>query len=224
MQIQYKPPRGWLATIFQTEILQGMGLTLKRLFSKPITRQYPEERPQIRTGFRGQHALVRDAETGDCKCIGCMRCAMACPSRCIRIRSHKDKAPGSRRIIDDYQIDALRCVYCGYCEEVCPVNAIVLTEIYEYSAYDRSSFSFTMAQLLTNWDRFVAQLDCPEAAYVNPFWRPRGLAEQDLPAPKRLAVSPEWSGEQQVVGRRWRQQRQQRQQQPEPSSPGGIDV
>jgi len=205
MQIQYKPPRGWLATIFQTEILQGMGLTLKRLFSKPITRQYPEERPQIRTGFRGQHALVRDAETGDCKCIGCMRCAMACPSRCIRIRSHKDKEPGSRRVIDCYRIEALRCVYCGYCEEVCPVNAIVLTEVYEYSRFERASLYFTKEQLLANWDQFVAGLDIPVEQYVNPFWRPRGLPERDLPAPKRLPVSPEWSGEQQVVGRKWRQ-------------------
>ena len=205
MQIQYKPRRGWLGTIFQIEILQGMGLTLKRLFSKPITRQYPEERPQIRRGFRGQHALVRDPATGDSKCIGCMRCAMVCPSRCIRIRSHKDKEPGSRRIIDCYRIEALRCVYCGYCEEVCPVNAIVLTEVYEYSRFERPSLYFTKEQLLANWDHFVAGLDVPLDEYVNPFCRPRGLAEADLPAPKRLAVSPEWSGEKQVVGRKWRQ-------------------
>jgi len=205
MQIQYKPRRGWLATIFQAEILQGMSLTLKRLFSPPITRQYPDQRPQIRTGFRGQHALVRDPATGDCKCVGCMRCAMACPSRCIRIRSHKDKEPGSRRIIDCYRIEATRCVYCGYCEEVCPVNAIVLTETYEYSRFERASLYFTKEQLLANWDQFVGQLDTPVEQYVNPFWRPRGLPECDLPAPKRLPVSPEWSGEQQVVGRKWRQ-------------------
>jgi NADH-quinone oxidoreductase subunit I len=205
MQIQYKPKRGLLATIFQAEIVQGMTLTLKRLFSKPITRQYPDEKPQIRVGFRGQHALVRDPETGRSKCIGCMRCAMACPSRCIRIRSHKDKEPGSRRFIDCYRIESLRCVYCGYCEEVCPVNAIVLTEVYEYGSYDRPSLYFTMEQLLANWDRFADGMNRPVEEYVNPFWRPRGLPECDLPAPKRLPVSPEWSGEQQVVGRKWRQ-------------------
>ena len=79
MQIQYKPKRNLLETILQVEILQGLGLTLRRLFSKPVTRQYPHEKPKIRLGFRGQHALVRDPATGDCKCIGCMRCAMACP-------------------------------------------------------------------------------------------------------------------------------------------------
>ncbi|MCL2790998.1 MAG: NADH-quinone oxidoreductase subunit NuoI [Desulfobulbus sp.] len=204
MQVQYKPRRGWLGTIFQSEILQGMGLTLRRLFSRPITRQYPDERPQIRVGFRGQHALVRDPATGDCKCVGCMRCAMACPSRCIRIRSHKDKAPGSRRVIDSYRIEALRCVYCGFCQEVCPVNAIVLTEVFEYSRLERSSLHFTKEQLLANWDQFAAQLNMSDG-YVNPCWRPRGLAERDLPAPKRLPVPPEWSGGEQVVGRQWRQ-------------------
>lgn len=206
MLIQYKDKRTWLATIFQVEILQGMALTLKRLFSRPITRQYPEEKPRIKIGFRGQHALVRDPQTGLSKCVGCMRCAMVCPSRCIRIRSHKEREQGGvLRVIDDYRIEALRCVYCGYCEEVCPVNAIVLTEIFEYAAYDRQSLFFNMEQLLGNWDRFAAQLDGPVADYVNPFWRPRGLPEQSLPAPKRLPVPPEWSGEQQVVGRKWRQ-------------------
>jgi NADH-quinone oxidoreductase subunit I len=206
MQIQYKPPRGLLATLLQAEIVQGMTLTLKRLFSKPITRQYPDEKPRIRLGFRGQHALVRDPESGDCKCIGCMRCAMACPSRCIRIRSRKEKVPGSRRIIEDYRIESLRCVYCGYCVEVCPVNALILTEVYEYSSYDRPSLYFSKEQLLGNWDTFAAQLEMPVEDYVNPYWRPRGIPEAILPAAKRCPVPPEWSGEQQVVGRKWRQQ------------------
>ena len=64
MQIQYKPKRNLLETILQVEILQGLGLTLRRLFSKPVTRQYPHEKPKIRLGFRGQHALVRDPATG----------------------------------------------------------------------------------------------------------------------------------------------------------------
>lgn len=206
MYVQYKPKRGWLGTIFQIEILQGLALTLKRLFSKPITRQYPWEKPVIKTGFRGQQALVRDPETGDCKCIGCMRCAMVCPSRCIRIRSVKGKTPGSRRQIACWRIEALRCVYCGYCEEVCPVNAIVFTEVYEYGSYDRASLFFTREQLLANWDRFAEMKGEAIKDYVNPYWRPRGASEAGLTAAKRLPVSREWSGEEQVVGRKWRQQ------------------
>ena len=65
MQIQYKAPRNWLQTLLQTEIAQGMALTLRRMFNRPITRQYPEEKPVVAAGFRGRHALVRDAETGE---------------------------------------------------------------------------------------------------------------------------------------------------------------
>ena len=130
MQIQYKKKRNLLQNLLLTELVQGMWLTLRRLFTKPITLQYPHEMPTVRRGFRGQHALVRNPETGTTKCIGCMKCAMVCPSRCIRIRIHKEPEYGNRRFIDEYHIDALRCVYCGYCAEVCPVNAIILTEVF----------------------------------------------------------------------------------------------
>ncbi len=91
MRIQYKPRRNLLQTVFHVEILQGLRLTLKKLFSPPITRQYPEEKVPVRLGFRGRHALVRDEETKGSRCIACMRCASVCPSRCIRIHYHKNK-------------------------------------------------------------------------------------------------------------------------------------
>lgn len=31
-----------------------------------------------------------------------------------------------------------RCLFCGQCEEVCPVNAITLTEEYELTSYNRA--------------------------------------------------------------------------------------
>ena len=204
MQIQYKPKRTLLETIFQAEIVKGMALTLKQLFSRPITRQYPEEKPAIKLGFRGQHALVRDPVTQTTRCIGCMRCAMVCPSRCIRIRSHKETEHGNRRFIDDYRIEALRCVYCGYCVEVCPVNAIVLTEVFEYSAYDRPAIFFNLEQLLGNWDRFLAQSGQRFDDYVNPFWRPRGIPMDSLPAAKRGPFASRLNEETQVVGRNWK--------------------
>ncbi len=47
------------------------------------------------------------------KCIGCVTCMKACPTKAIRIRNQKAK------II--YQ----RCIDCGECLRVCPYNAIV---------------------------------------------------------------------------------------------------
>jgi len=199
MQIQYKPKRNLLQTILHTEIMQGMALTLKRLFSKPITRQYPQEKPNIQLGFRGQHALVRDPETGGSKCIACMRCVTVCPSRCIHIRYHSDEE-NHRRVVESYDIEALRCVYCGFCEEVCPVNALVLTEVFEYAAYDRESIFFDQEKLLQNWDDFAEMKGAEIKNYVNPFWRPRGLPEKYLAAAKRVNVPEEWTVEGQVVG------------------------
>lgn len=201
MRIQYKPKRNLLQTIFHVEIMQGLALTLRRLFSKPITRQYPKEKPNIRPGFRGQHALVRDGKTGQSRCVACMRCSMVCPSRCIHIRYHVDEQ-SSARVVDSYAIEALRCVYCGFCEEVCPVNALALTEIFEYAAFDRESIFYNQEQLLANWDRFVQEKGAAIDTYVNPFWRPRGIPEESLSSAKRLDVPEEWTIQGQVVGRK----------------------
>ncbi len=205
MLIQPRPKRSLLETVLLFEILQGMALTLKRLFSKPVTRQYPDEKRQPFLGFRGKHALVRDPQTGESSCVACLRCATVCPSQCIYIRYHEEEGSG-RRVVDRYDIEALRCIYCGYCAEVCPVNAIVLTESYEYSAYDRQTNYFDRGRLLNNWDAFVKESGHDPVAYVNPFWRPRGVDEATLAGPRRRKVPEEWTRAGQPVGRLCRSQ------------------
>ena len=198
MIVKYKPKRNLLQTIFLVELLQGMALTLRKLFSPPITRQYPEEKPPMYLGFRGQHALVRDPATGDSKCVGCMRCVTVCPSRCIRIRC-QEQDNGSQ-LMTSYSIEALRCVFCGYCVEVCPVGAITMTEVFEYASYERESIFFDKEALLNNWDRFLDESGHDAKTYVNPFWRPRGLPEASIPGPQRRDVPDDWTMEGQFIG------------------------
>lgn len=205
MKVQYKPKRNLLETIFQVEILQGMALTLRKLFSPPITRQYPEEKPPMYPGFRGQHALVRDPVTKESKCIGCMRCVTVCPSRCIQIRCNPQE--NGTQLVEKYSIDALRCVFCGYCVEVCPVGAVTMTEIFEYASYDRESILFNKEALLKNWDRFLEETGYDET-YVNPFWRPRGVPKSSLPASQRMDVPDDWTIEGQFIGTKLRQPQQ----------------
>jgi len=203
MKIQYDIKKGMLERIFLLEIVKGLGLTLRRLFSKAETIQYPKERKALFPGFRGKHAFIRDPETGGTRCVACMNCATVCPSRCITIKFTRDETTGARNL-QSYEIDALRCIFCGYCEEVCPVNAIVLMEEYEYADYVRQSFLFDSDRLLRNWDMFAAKNRVEARRYLNPFFRPRGVSPQELPAGKRLDVPAEWTLEGQVVWRNGR--------------------
>lgn len=49
------------------------------------------------------------------KCIGCTKCARACPMSCIR---GKVKAK--------HEIDKAKCIKCGACYSVCPMKAVIV--------------------------------------------------------------------------------------------------
>lgn len=163
------------------EILQGMALTLRKMFSHAVTIQYPDERRHIAPGFRGQHALAKD-RSGHAKCVGCGLCATICPSQCIKIIRAKGQ-------VDKYEIDILRCIYCGFCVEACPYGAIVLTENYEYSDYKKENIYMKKEKLLANWDKYMPGKKGEE--YFSKFWRP---LSEDLGTPPGQAV---WKGKKQ---------------------------
>jgi NADH-quinone oxidoreductase subunit I len=150
------------------EILQGLGLTLKHLFSPAVTRQYPSEKREPFPGARGLHALVKDEATGKAKCVGCGLCAAMCPSQCIYIYTREGE--DYKKIVDRYEIDVLRCVFCAFCVEACPYGAVALTGHYEYSDYSRDVFYYTKERLLENWDKYMAGDKGRE--YFKKFWRP----------------------------------------------------
>ena len=52
-----------------------------------------------------------------------------------------------------HDIDLTRCIFCGFCEESCPVDAIVLTQVFEYHGEKRSDLYFTKDRLLTMGER-----------------------------------------------------------------------
>ncbi len=170
----------FIEKILMIEIIKGLWLTLRMLFSKPVTIQYPFERRKVHEGFRGRHALVRDPFTGNDKCIGCMRCTTVCPSRCIHIKREKRE---NKMVVTDYVIEASRCIYCAYCVEACPVCALVLTEDYEYSQYSIENLVFDKERLLKNWDEFTKKWG--KDYYFNKFWQPPGIDPSRWPKTKR---------------------------------------
>jgi len=68
--------------IIGSGLLKGLRVTLKTLFKRPVTTQYPEQKLTISRRERGT-VLAWSAE----KCTGCYTCERACPHGCIDIET-----------------------------------------------------------------------------------------------------------------------------------------
>jgi len=132
-------------------MLKGLVQTLRSMFEKPVTVQYPEEKRPVRARFRGRHVLKR-YDNGLEKCIGCALCAAACPADAIFVEASENTddqrfSPGER-YASTYEINMLRCIFCGFCEDACPTEAIVLGDNYELTFTDRTDSIYTKEKLL----------------------------------------------------------------------------
>ena len=125
-------------------LIKGLQITLSHMFKKPVTLQYPTERPQIAKTFRGLHAL--NVSHDKAKCVACYLCPTVCPAKCITVEAGEDQ--NHDKYAAKYEIDMLRCIFCGYCVEACPVDAIRMTEQFELANYTRADFTYTKERLL----------------------------------------------------------------------------
>ncbi|MEC9375085.1 MAG: NADH-quinone oxidoreductase subunit NuoI [Pseudomonadota bacterium] len=140
-----------LKTLLLWELLKGLRLTLKNLFVKKVTLQYPEEKTPQSERFRGLHALRR-YPNGEERCIACKLCEAVCPALAITIES-EERPDGSRRT-SRYDIDLFKCIYCGFCEEACPVDAVVETRLFEYHMEKPGQNIMTKDKLLAVGDKY----------------------------------------------------------------------
>ena len=140
-------PRFW-DRFYIPALLQGLFITLGRIFKRRDTIQYPEKKHVPPEGYRGLHRLNRH-ENERIKCVACEMCATACPAQCIHIEpSAAPWEDGEERYPVKFEINLLRCIYCGFCEIACPKDAIELTEIYDFAGYTRDSLVIDMEGLL----------------------------------------------------------------------------
>ena len=145
----------YLKSFMFLELLKGMSVTLRYLFARKITVQYPEERAPMSPRFRGLHAQRRYAN-GEERCIACKLCEAVCPALAITI-DVVEREDGTRRT-SRYDIDLFKCIYCGFCEEACPVDAIVETDVYEYHFENRGENIMTKDKLLAVGDKYEEQI------------------------------------------------------------------
>ena len=145
----------FLKSLFLLELFKGLGLTGKRMFSRKITVQYPEEKTPQSNRFRGLHALRR-YPNGEERCIACKLCEAVCPALAITIEA-EEREDGTRRTTR-YDIDLFKCIYCGFCEESCPVDSIVETRVFEYAFENRGENIMTKEMLLEIGDKHEAQI------------------------------------------------------------------
>lgn len=142
-----------LKTIFLIEIAQGMALTLRTFFSKPVTRQYPKVKRKPFAGSRGLHAMRRDDSGQKERCIGCGLCEAVCPSKAITVVT--SEGADHEKVVNSYELDLLRCVFCGFCIDACPVSAILMTPEFELACYSRKDAFYTKDRLVEVGDRYM---------------------------------------------------------------------
>lgn len=160
----------WLAV---QSVVQGLWLTLRvwlGTYRRPTyteVYEYPEQPVPIKARYRGFHRF--DLTT----CIGCDKCAVACPVDCIYIS--KSRVPGSKGFqVDGFAIDYTKCMFCALCVDPCPVDCIFMGSNYDLSCYDRDGCVVDYAKLPLEiaWGRATLTPNAVAASKVldEPVW------------------------------------------------------
>jgi NADH-quinone oxidoreductase subunit I len=129
----------------------GMKITFKHLFVPAATVQYPTVKMKLPERARNRLYVNID------DCIGCDQCSMACPVDCITIETIKstpDQDLGvtsmghkKRLHVPVFDIDIGKCCYCGLCVYPCPTECIVMTDVYEFSEFDRHNLIYNFSRM-----------------------------------------------------------------------------
>ena len=132
-------------------IIKGMLVSFREFTRKPVTIQYPEQKPKVSERFRGEHRLTKD-DQGHMKCVACYMCATACPANCINIVA--DAAPPEWEARDKiprvFEIDMLKCIYCGFCVEGLSQGSHRMTNKVPRVYDNRQDFIYGLDKLLNN--------------------------------------------------------------------------
>jgi NADH-quinone oxidoreductase subunit I len=159
-------------------VLIGMKVTFRHLFTPSVTIQYPEVKVPLPERVRNRLYVNMD------DCIGCDQCARACPVNCIEIETVKSlptedlglTSNGKKKAlwVTKFDIDIAKCCFCQLCVFPCPTDCIYMTNVYEYSEYERENLIYKFATLTPeeavekkiNLEKFNAEKEAQKAAAV----------------------------------------------------------
>lgn len=134
--------KDYISTVFGTvsSLLKGMKLTGYYFTHKKevITQEYPEVRPVLAERFRGEVVMPHN-ENNEHRCTGCTACELACPNGTIKIVTKNDITPEGKKkkAIDTFVYRLELCTMCNLCIQACPSDAIIMSNAFEHSVYDR---------------------------------------------------------------------------------------
>ncbi|HXG30948.1 MAG TPA: NADH-quinone oxidoreductase subunit I [Thermodesulfobacteriota bacterium] len=150
--------------------LFALWFTLRNLFRRPVTVQYPAVKRPIPERWRGgTFALTTDKGTGEENCIGCKLCERICPSGVITVEMEKH---GGRGWAKSFILDLQACLQCELCVQVCPTDAIVMLHGMEAPVTRRED-------LILNKEKLMANEGLYRASWAT------GLKLQELHEPKK---------------------------------------
>jgi NADH-quinone oxidoreductase subunit I len=128
-----------------SELITGLGITLRKMFARPVTVQYPEQRPKVPARYRARIVLTRDP-SGEERCVACYLCSSACPVDCITIQAAERE--DRRRYPAAFRINFTRCIFCGMCAEACPTLALQMSADFEMAEPDPRDLIYEKKDLL----------------------------------------------------------------------------
>lgn len=140
-----KALRDFLKKILLVDMLRGLGVTLRRYFSRKVTVQYPEKVKPPAERFRGLLRLHHD-EGGTPLCIACKACQRICPTNCFSIEGARPEGAKSMRPTQfEWKLD--RCSFCGLCVEVCPTSAIRFSREFRMTTVRKEPLLFKLPEM-----------------------------------------------------------------------------
>ena len=145
--------------------LEGLMVTLRTVFRRPVTAQYPEpdKRLEIADRYMGFPALTWDYDVAEPYCTSCMVCIRECPTQCMSSKMidnplHAEGKSRRRKITGEFEINLGRCIVCGICVDVCNFDAIEMSHEHELSRYARNGNRVDLEDLTEMGKRFQAEM------------------------------------------------------------------